>query len=164
MSGPQTPRRKSRRRAFQVLYGFNFEAPVNERELKKLVDDAPEDPGQAPSSDEYVFTLVSGVWHAHGELDTIISDHAQNWKLARIAKVELTILRLALFEILHVEDIPLRVAINEAVELAKQFGDDNSPGFVNGILDAVAKGVDKGKFGGQKVLAKTKTTAANDPK
>ena len=156
MSGPQTPRRKSRRRAFQVLYGFNFEAPVNERELKKLLDDAPDDPGQGHGNDDYVLTLVSGVWRCHAELDTIVSDHAQNWKLARIAKVELTILRLALFEILHVEDIPLRVAINEAVELAKQFGDDNSPGFVNGILDAVAKGVDKGKFGGHKALAKTK--------
>ncbi len=147
MSGPQTPRRKARRRAFQILYGFGFEEPVNERALKKAVDEAPDDPddaGLSDSSKEYLLGLVSGVWNGREELDRFIQEHSQNWKVSRIAKVELTILRLALFEILRVEDIPLRVALNEAVELAKQFGDENSPAFVNGILDAVAKAVDKG--------------------
>jgi N utilization substance protein B len=152
VSGPLIPRRKARRRAFQVLYGFGFEPPVSERGLVKAIKDAPEDPELAGEGDEYVLTLVKGVWNGLDELDRVIQEHSQNWKIARIAKVELTILRLALYEILHVEDIPLRVALNEAVELAKQFGDENSPSFVNGILDAVAKAVDQGKHAVKKDL------------
>ncbi len=87
-----------------------------------------------------------GAWNAQRELDEVIARFSKNWKLTRIAKVELTILRLAMHEILHRQDIPLRVAINEAVELAKTYGDDNSPTFVNGILDAVARAVDNGEF------------------
>ncbi|WP_243358087.1 transcription antitermination factor NusB [Fundidesulfovibrio terrae] len=159
MSGPQTPRRKARRRAFQVLYGFEFEPPVNDRALKKAVEDAPMDPDMPESGDAYVQELVSGVWNGRDELDKLVQQHSQNWKIGRIAKVELTILRLALYEILHVADIPLRVALNEAVELAKEFGDENSPGFVNGILDAVAKAVDQGKFEVKKDLSKNKEEA-----
>jgi N utilization substance protein B len=135
-----------------VLYGFGFEPPVNDRALKKAVEDAPMDPDMPPSGDDYVLELVSGVWNGREELDALVQQNSQNWKVGRIAKVELTILRLALYEILHVEDIPLRVALNEAVELAKEFGDENSPAFVNGILDAVAKAVDqKAPPGGKKL-------------
>jgi len=103
-----------------------------------------------------VLELCKGVWGRHEELDRIIQDNSQHWKLGRIGKVELTILRLALFEIMNVEDIPLRVALNEAVELSKEFGDENSPGFVNGILDAVAKAVDQGKFEVKKDLSRSR--------
>jgi len=159
VSGPQTPRRKARRRAFQVLYGFDFEPPVNDRALLKAVENAPMDPDLPESGDSYVLELVKGVWKSHESLDKLVQEHSQHWKLARIAKVELTILRLALYEILYVADIPLRVALNEAVELAKEFGDENSPGFVNGILDAVAKAVDQGKFTIKKDLASNKEEA-----
>ncbi|GFK93761.1 N utilization substance protein B [Fundidesulfovibrio magnetotacticus] len=153
MSGPRTPRRRARRRAFQILYGFDFEPPVSDRGLLKAVQNAPEDPGLPEEpGDGYAQELVKGAWNAREELDKLISKHAQNWKIARIAKVELTILRLGVYEMLHVEDIPLRVALNEAVELAKEFGDENSPGFVNGVLDAVAKAVDQGKAGAEKKL------------
>ena len=162
MSGPQTPRRKARRRAFQVLYGFDFEAPVNDRALLKAVENAPADTDGVDSPEsarEYVLELVKGVWNRRDELDRLVEQHSQNWKIARIAKVELTILRVALYEILHGEDIPLRVAMNEAVELAKEFGDDNSPSFVNGILDAVARDVDQGKFATTKDLSRNKKEA-----
>jgi N utilization substance protein B len=106
-----------------------------------------------------VLELVKGVWNRRDELDKLIEQHSQNWKIARIAKVELTILRVALYEILHGEDIPLRVAMNEAVELAKEFGDDNSPSFVNGILDAVSKDVAQGKFATTKDLSSNKKEA-----
>ena len=82
-----------------------------------------------------------------------------------VRKVELAILRLSLYEILHRQDIPLKVAINEAIELAKGFGDENSRAFVNGILDAVARAVDQGRFGDigkkidKKIDAKTDMTA-----
>ncbi len=159
MSGPQTPRRKARRRAFQILYGFEFEPPVNDRALLASVKNAPQEPDMAPSGEEYVLHLVQGVWNGRDSLDKLIQDYSQNWKLARIAKVELTILRIALYEMLHVADIPLRVALNEAVELSKEFGDENSPSFVNGLLDAAAKSVAQGKLGVNKDLSQGKEEA-----
>ncbi|HEY6770849.1 MAG TPA: transcription antitermination factor NusB [Solirubrobacterales bacterium] len=70
------------------------------------------------------------------ELDDLISRHSQNWSLERIAPLERSILRTALYEALHVEDVPVEVAIDEAVELAKQYCGTDAPGFVNGILGA----------------------------
>ena len=155
MSGPQTPRRLSRRRAFQVLYGFAFEPPENEPALRKAVRNVPLDPDAAAGADSaYVMEAVSQTWADRERLDGIIEEHSQNWKVGRIAKVELTILRLALYEILHVADMPLRVVMNEAVELAKEFGDENSPAFVNGILDGVAKAVAEGRFDVKKDLSR----------
>jgi len=148
-----------RRRAFQVLYGFAFEPPLSELALQKAVRDAPSERGAGGTGNAAVADMVAGAWGALGELDRIIEEHSQNWKVGRIAKVELTILRLALFEILHVEDMPLRVVINEAVELAKEFGDENSPAFVNGILDSVARAVAGGRFDMKKDFARKEVDA-----
>lgn len=149
-SGRQESRRLGRQRAFQVLYGLNFAPVTSELELKRRYLRAPlgelkaDDPAEellqlGPLSQEFGWELTLGVWSRMQELDEEIARHSQHWKLGRIAKIELTILRLALHEILHRSDIPKKVAINEAVELAKSFGDDNSGAFVNGILDAAAK-------------------------
>ena len=155
MPEQRSHRRAARRRAFQVLYGFNFEAPESADDIERAALDAPADPGQSGPAEEYSLELVRGVWGRVEQLDALVGEHSQHWKLARIARVELTILRLALYEMLYEPGIPLRVALNEAVELAKDFGDDNSPAFINGILDAVAKAVDQGKLGARKPLAKT---------
>ena len=73
------------------------------------------------------------------ELDALISEHSDGWSLNRMAKVDLTLIRLALYEIKFDEEIPVGVAINEAVELAKQYGGENSPGFINGVLAKLVK-------------------------
>ena len=73
------------------------------------------------------------------QIDQMIGDTAQGWKLARLAKVDLAILRLAVYEMKYDEDVPVGVAINEAVELSKKFGGDESPAFVNGILGKLGK-------------------------
>ena len=73
------------------------------------------------------------------QLDQEINEAAKGWKTSRMGKVELTILRLAVYEMKHDEDVPVGVAINEAVELAKQYGQDDSPAFINGILGKAAK-------------------------
>lgn len=73
------------------------------------------------------------------ELDGMIAEHADGWSLNRMAKVDLTLIRLALYEIRFDEEIPVGVAINEAVELAKQYGGENSPGFINGVLAKLVK-------------------------
>ncbi|MBU1003624.1 MAG: transcription antitermination factor NusB [Proteobacteria bacterium] len=144
-------RRTGRRRALEVLFGVNFAAVESMDELRRSFNQTPEhNEEQEPSTDggrlEFAWMLVAGVWENSVELDETITKFSQHWKIRRIARIELTILRLALFEMLYQDDVPLKVAINEAVELAKRFGDDNSKNFVNGILDAVAKAIDNGEL------------------
>ena len=141
-------RRKARKQAFECLYGLIFESAADERSLRRAFSRCPHDveEGEDGTGQDFAWELVSGVWNNQRELDALIVRFSKNWKLSRIAKVELTILRLAVFEILHRPDIPLRVALNEAIELAKRYGDENSRNFINGILDAIAKAVDSGEF------------------
>ncbi len=146
-------RRTGRRRAFEVLYGLGFVPADSMEELRRAFELAPrrseeeEAAEPCPSREEFAWKLVSGTWSGMDDIDATITRFSQHWKIQRIAKVELTILRLALFEMLHLDDVPLKVTINEAVELAKRFGDDNSKNFVNGILDAVAKAIENGELG-----------------
>lgn len=88
--------------------------------------------------------LVLGVWQKQKDLDKIISEYSQNWRIDRMGKVELALLRLSAYELLFRDDIPTKVIINEAIELSKKFGDDNSRNFINGILDALTKSIDNG--------------------
>ncbi len=83
--------------------------------------------------------LIMGVSDNLADLDKIISAHAKNWNISRMAIVDKNILRMGVFELLYTKDIPPRVTINECVELAKKFGDTDSPKFINGILDSVYK-------------------------
>ena len=82
----------------------------------------------------YIKDKCKSVLDMKDELDSLISEYSKDWSLKRLGKVELAILRLALYELLYDEDIPENVAINEAVELAKKYGGEMTPGFVNGIL------------------------------
>ncbi len=148
-------RRTARERAFQVLYGLHFSEVKDEKALSRAFRQSP-DPDIAVDdmdskflrgAEGFAWELTLGVWSRREELDAVIMRFSQNWRIQRIAKTELSILRLALFEMLHRPDIPVKVAINEAVELAKQFGDENSRSFVNGILDAAAKAIEHGEIG-----------------
>jgi N utilization substance protein B len=141
-------RRNGRTLAFQVLYGLCFAPAAAAPSLEWAFAENPAVLEEA--SDEvraFARGLAQGVWAKREELDQIIHRHSKHWKLHRIAKVELAILRLALYEMLHCADIPLKVALNEAIELSKQFGDENSRNFINGILDAAARAVDNGDLG-----------------
>lgn len=137
-------RRHQRRFAFQVIYSFGFDRDVSKDTLIRSFDNFwTEEEFDMERQDSYAWTLVEGVFDNYDRIDEIITQHSQHWKLNRIAKVELTILRLSLFEMLFCPDIPIKVAMNEAIELAKNFGDDNSKTFVNGVLDAAAKGAER---------------------
>jgi N utilization substance protein B len=142
-------RRAGRERAFQVLYGLNYTTASTREELELAFAETP-DPQTIQGrgtpedgADRFAWDLVLGVWEHRDELDETITRFSQHWRIQRIARIELTILRLALYEMVHRDDVPMKVAINEGVELAKRFGDDNSRGFVNGILDAAAKAMSK---------------------
>ncbi len=90
-----------------------------------------------PEVQTFSEALVRGTMEHTAELDKIIQENAAHWSLARITAVERSILRLAAFELLYRDDIPERVAINEAIELAKTYGSEESGAFVNGILDQI---------------------------
>ena len=84
--------------------------------------------------------LVEGTLGHRPELDELIASQAENWRLERMPAVDRNILRLAVFEMLYQTDVPKKVVLNEAIELAKRFGSDQSPRFVNGLLDGLLKG------------------------
>jgi transcription antitermination protein NusB len=116
--------RRSDQRRDAVFAGYQHE--VTGRPLEELLE------GAKPFTRE----LAEGVVANREELDGLIARHAQGWSLERIAPLERNIMRVALFEALHREDIPVEVAIDEAVELSKEYCGAEAPGFVNGILGA----------------------------
>jgi len=85
----------------------------------------------------YARSLIGGIFDRLEEIDGAIGAHATNWRLERIAATDRNLLRVAIFELLFQDDVPAQVAINEAVEIAKRFGTQESPAFINGVLDAV---------------------------
>ena len=95
----------------------------------------------------FAWELVQGVWEHRGELDGIIEKYACNWRLDRVGRVELNLLRLGVYELLYRADVPPRASMNDALDLDKQYGDPGSRGFVKGILDTVHKALDKGELG-----------------
>ena len=136
-------RRKARVIALQTLYEVdssehpwsdvlrrNFDEPVTENTNPV----APAD----EATREYARSLVEGVLQNRDELDRIIADSAPNWPLDQMSRIDTAILRLAIFEILFDNRVPLKAAINEAVELGKRFGSESSRRFINGVLGTVA--------------------------
>lgn len=128
-------RRTARKKAFQVLFGIEVGETDKDIMLSKILNNA------NISNLNKIFgrDLVEGVLEKKEELDELITYYSKFWDIKRIGKVELCILRIALYEILYEKDIPSAVSINEAVELAKNFASDNSGGFINGILDMINK-------------------------
>ncbi len=103
---------------------------------------APERIDTAPTG--FAWELVEGVWKNTVDLDAVITRFSRNWRVDRMGRIELTLLRLGIYELLYRTDIPSKVAINEALELARQFGEHNARSFVNGILDATARALETG--------------------
>lgn len=111
-------------------------------ELSTLMQFADEQPITVVDSD-YLSHIIEGVKQKHIELDALIERNSIDWKLDRLAKVELAILRVAIFEMAHSPDVPTAVAMHEAVELAKQYCRPQAPPFINGILSAVRNELDE---------------------
>jgi len=127
-------RRRSRECALQVLYQIdaNDEGGIEQALLSYWASfDGPDD--ARPFAEE----LVRGSYRQRAEIDVMISQAATNWRIERMGRVDRNILRAAVYEMLSYPDIPPRVTINEAVELAKRFGSEDTPRFVNGVLDAI---------------------------
>ena len=127
-------RRKARATALQALYEFDSVGHRVEAVVERLLAEG----SLSEENNSFVRELVSGVVQNREEIDYHIQNFAPAWPIEQMAVVERSILRLAIFEILFDNRVSVKVAINEAVELAKDFGSDNSPKFVNGVLGSVS--------------------------
>jgi N utilization substance protein B len=125
-------RRDGRVAALQFLYAWSINAPRNlQDDLQVFFEGCPEPRAHYAYGEE----LIQGVIAQQVDIDARIKGLAQNWDFERIAKIDLAILRLAMFEMIHRRDIPPVVSINEAIDLSKQFSNADSKRFINGILD-----------------------------
>lgn len=128
-------RRSGRELALQALYQIEMTGDASPGALERFLDHFE---GSARAK-EFAQRLVSGVIAHREEIDRLIQRSAEHWKLSRMAKVDLVILRMAIFEMLFCPDIPLNVSLDEAIEIGKRFGSRESPEFINGVLDQIAE-------------------------
>lgn len=126
-------RKQAREEAFILI----FEKEFNDNSIEDILETAAEARDLVP--DDYINRVFKGVYDSLGELDSLISESLVGWSITRISKTALCIMRLAIFEMKYIEEIPVSVSINEAVELCKKYATENDASFVNGILSTVAK-------------------------
>ncbi|MFD1360662.1 transcription antitermination factor NusB [Lentibacillus salinarum] len=119
-------RHAAREKALQILFQLDMNDKHPEQAIKDYLESLEIDP--------YLQVLVEGVSEHKNTIDDTIANHLENWTIDRIASVERTILRIAVYELSWQDDVPQNAAINEAVELAHKYGDDKSGKFVNGVL------------------------------
>lgn len=121
-----------REHIFKILFRAEFYEQSDFEEQIRLYLEENKDISEKDS--EYIYSKVNAVFNMVSQIDEAIDNVSEGWPTTRIGKAELSILRLALYEIKYDDEIPVNVAINEAVELAKKYGADSAPSFVNGIL------------------------------
>ena len=139
-------RREGRELALQILYALD----LNPSKVEETLQLFRENTRVAAHVRAFAEELVAGVMGNHEEIERRITAKSKNWSIARMAKVDLNILRLAVYELLYRSDIPRNVTINEAIEVAKKFGTEDSSAFINGILDEIENGAvtEESKEGG----------------
>jgi len=125
-------RRKSRETAMKLL----FEMSINKENYEDIIENFKEntDIDLKDLDMSYITKVLAGVQENTKEIDKNIEKHLIKWKLNRLSKMNLAILRISTYEILFEEEIPGKVSVNEGIELAKKYGEDSSPAFINGIL------------------------------
>ncbi len=138
-------RKKARDNAFKCIYELEF---IKDKNLDDILSNCYEENNNSTEEKEYIQMIVNGVKENIKKIDDIILSKLKNWSLDRIAKIDLAILRLAIYEILYVDSIPNKVSANEAVELAKTYGNNDSKSFVNGVIAKVIE--DKEEENGRK--------------
>ena len=138
-------RRDGRELALQALYSKDLVPQDAHSSLKRIMESFAEgdEPTLEIQSKAFAFAseLVNGVIANLADIDGRIAEKSKHWSMSRMARVDLNILRLAVYELLYRPDIPKNVTMNEAIEVAKKFGAEDSASFVNGILDEIASSV-----------------------
>ena len=128
-------RRESRELALQILYALDANPSVGIRETLQTFREEQAD--VLTRVREFAEGLVQGVREHREVIDAAIKARSKNWTLVRMPRVDLNVMRMATYELMFRQDIPKKVSINEAIEIARKFGDKESPAFVNGILDEI---------------------------
>ncbi len=147
-------RRKARELVLQFLYQYDTLQETSSEEIS--LDDLMGlfwRTHEMSSEDEvrvFATTLMSGACRDIQEIDEIINSYSENWKISRMSKVDRNIIRMAVYELVYLNDIPAPVTINEAIELGKRYGTEESGAFINGILDRVHRALSKGELGNDK--------------
>jgi N utilization substance protein B len=128
-------RREARELALQMLYALDANPSAGLRDTLQTFRE--EHPEVAAQVRDFAEGLVKGVLERREAIDVAIKARSRNWSLARMPRVDLNVMRIAAYELMFRPDIPKKVSINEAIEIARRFGDKESPSFVNGILDEI---------------------------
>ena len=131
-------RRGLREQIFKLLFRIEFNSDEEMKAQCELFFDSP-DEVFSPEDEKYIKDKYDQIYSRINDIDRLINEKAKGWDSDRMGKVELTIIRLGVYEIMYDDDVPESVAINEAVELAKKFGQDKSHGFVNAVLAKFAQ-------------------------
>ncbi|WMT42619.1 transcription antitermination factor NusB [Paenibacillus sp. D2_2] len=144
-------RRLAREIAVQSLYQMEMNEVEAVEAVRMLITEAT---GENESeveiknvdqAEEFVLELVNGTWSHKVEIDRVLSDYLKGWQISRLSKVDRQVLRLAVYEMVYREDVPGKVAVNEAIEVAKHFGTGESGKFVNGVLGKMVHEIDQVK-------------------
>lgn len=132
-------RRKSRELAMQALFYMD----MNRNDSNELLERFCLNFTSSKKARPFFLKLVKGVIHAKLDIDSIIETFSDNWKINRMACVDRNIIRIAVYELLYCQDIPSKVSINEAIDVGKKFGTEESGAFINGILDSIRIALEK---------------------
>jgi len=141
----RAPRQRSRQVALQALYARDFADPQRvdgEAGIQEIFERVAQNFDLPAGARDFALKLVSGTTSELSDIDELLAANAINWKISRMAAVDRNVLRLGIYELTRT-DTPVSVILDEAVQLARRFGAESSPSFVNGVLDAVAKQVGK---------------------
>ena len=132
-------RRTGRELALKILYQTEFQSLPKDKELRSFLEGFFEEEDYSQKHKDFCFEILKGLRNHKEAIDQTIKAHSQKWDIKRMSLVDLNIMRIAVFEMLYEKDVPERVILNEALELAKTFSGRRSPAFINGILDQILK-------------------------
>jgi len=130
----------SRRLAREIAFKALFQHDMGKNDLEPTLTELLEETSLAGDAARFARELAEGVIAKQEEIDEVVSRYLMRWTFARLAAVDRSVLRLAAYELLYREDVPGKVAINEALEICKTFHDAEAPKFLNGVLDKIARG------------------------
>lgn len=132
-------RKKAREGTMKLLYQMQ----VNEEFSQEALDEYLINFSFDKSEEKYIFQAINGISDNLEDIDRHIEKHIEGWEISRLAKIDLAVLRIAIYEILYRDDIPVQVAINEAIEIVKKYSLEDSFKFVNGVLGGFVRSIDK---------------------
>lgn len=140
-------RRKAREYAMQALFFLDMGEECSQDKLELYYRHFSPEPDILP----FFQRLANGVLDSREQIDAIIERFSSNWKIGRMSCVDRNVLRISVFEMLFCTDIPPKVSINEAIEIGKKYGTEESGAFINGILDGIRMAIEKGEIRGEKL-------------